>query len=117
MREFRRMRAGCYGEGEATLRLKMDMRAANPNMWDPVAYRVKLTPHPRTGDTWVIYPSYDYTHCIVDSLENISHSLCTLEFGQRQAVDGPYYWLLHALELSVQIAMRYATSNPFLSMH
>lgn len=71
---------GFYDEGKATLRMKIDMTHANPNMWDPVAYRIKFCPHPMTGDKWCIYPSYDFTHCIVDSLEHIDFSLCTLEF-------------------------------------
>ena len=60
-------------------------------MWDLIAYRVKFAHHPHAGDTWCIYPSYDYTHCLVDALENITHSLCTLEFETRRA---SYYWLL-----------------------
>lgn len=60
-------------------------------MWDLIAYRVKFARHPHAGDTWCIYPSYDYTHCLVDALENITHSLCTLEFETRRA---SYYWLL-----------------------
>ena len=60
-------------------------------MWDLIAYRVKFAQHPHAGDTWCIYPSYDYTHCLVDALENITHSLCTLEFETRRA---SYYWLL-----------------------
>ena len=81
LREFENMKNGKYEEGGATLRMKMDMKSDNPCMWDLVAYRIKYTPHPHAGDKWCIYPSYDYTHCIIDSLENISHSLCTLEFG------------------------------------
>ena len=96
LRLFEDMKKGKYGEGEATLRMKIDMKSANPVMRDPIAYRVKHAPHPRTGDTWCIYPSYDYTHCIVDSLEWITHSLCTLEFEIRR---DSYYWLLEALDL------------------
>ena len=58
-----------------------------------------------------IYPTYDYTHCIVDSLENITHSLCTLEFEMRQAVDGPYYWLLHVLKLYKPVTWEYSRLN------
>lgn len=94
MREFRRMRDGCYAAGAATLRLKIDMHSPNPSMWDPVAYRIKYVAHPRTGDKWCIYPSYDFTHCIVDSLEHIDYSLCTLEF---EAKRDSYYWLLEQL--------------------
>jgi len=74
------MRSGYYAEGGAVLRMKMDMQSDNPCMRDLIAYRVIHKPHPRTGDQWCIYPSYDFTHCICDSLEDITHSLCTLEF-------------------------------------
>jgi len=67
--------------------------------------------HPRTGDAWCIYPTYDFTHCIVDSIENVSHSLCTLEFEQRQAVDGPYYWLLDKLSLYKPVTWEYSRLN------
>lgn len=93
---FDNMRKGFYGEGEAILRMKIDMQHANLAMRDPVAYRILLTPHPRVGDAWCVYPSYDYTHCIVDSLEWVTHSLCTLEFEIRR---DSYYWLLEALDL------------------
>lgn len=96
MRLFSDMRKGKYGEGEATLRMKIDMQHANLAMRDPVAYRVIHSPHPHVGDKWCIYPSYDFTHCIVDSLEWITHSLCTLEFEVRR---DSYYWLLEALDL------------------
>lgn len=77
---FQDMKKGKFKEGEATLRMKMNMQSENPVMRDLIAYRIKYTPHPHVGDKWCIYPSYDYTHCIIDSLENITHSLCTLEF-------------------------------------
>ncbi|MCO5601875.1 hypothetical protein L7F22_056001 [Adiantum nelumboides] len=93
---FDEMRRGLMEEGKATLRMKQDMKSDNPNMFDLIAYRIKYTPHPHAGDKWCIYPSYDYTHCIVDSLENITHSLCTLEFEIRRP---SYYWLLEALDL------------------
>lgn len=93
---FDDMRKGMYGEGEATLRMKIDMKHVNLVMRDPVAYRVLHSPHPHVGDKWCVYPSYDYTHCIVDSLEWITHSLCTLEFEIRR---DSYYWLLEALDL------------------
>lgn len=96
VRLFEDMRKGKYGEGEATLRMKVDMKSANLVMRDPVAYRVLHSPHPHVGDKWCVYPSYDYTHCIVDSLEWITHSLCTLEFEIRR---DSYYWLLEALDL------------------
>ncbi|KAI0563394.1 Glutamine--tRNA ligase [Gracilaria domingensis] len=96
IRLFDDMRKGKYGEGEATLRMKIDMKHPNLVMRDPVAYRVIHAPHPHVGDKWCVYPSYDYTHCIVDSLEWITHSLCTLEFEIRR---DSYYWLLEALDL------------------
>ncbi|EOD05227.1 hypothetical protein EMIHUDRAFT_414809 [Emiliania huxleyi CCMP1516] len=112
---FERMRTGRFGEGEAarvvTLPVACDLLSDNSSLWDPAAYRVLFHSHPRTGDEWCVYPTYDYTHCIVDSLEDISHSLCTLEFGQRQAVDGPYYWLLHALRLYKPVTWEYSRLN------
>lgn len=96
IRLFDDMRKGKYAEGEATLRMKIDMNHPNLVMRDPVAYRVIHAPHPHIGDKWCVYPSYDYTHCIVDSLEWITHSLCTLEFEIRR---DSYYWLLEALDL------------------
>jgi len=89
----------------------MDMTHSNPNFWDPVWYRIKFCEHPRSGDKWCIYPSYDFTHCIVDSLENVTHSMCTLEFEQRQAVDGPYYWLLDKLRLYKPVTWEYSRLN------
>ena len=72
---FDAMRAGRFAEGAATLRLKIDMASLNATLWDPVAYRVKFTPHPHTGDKWCIYPSYDYSHAVIDSIEHIDYSL------------------------------------------
>lgn len=63
---FEKMRTGQMDEGKATLRLKMDMTSPNPNMWDQVAYRIRYIPHPHAGDKWCVYPTYDYTHCLVD---------------------------------------------------
>ncbi|KAL7682509.1 putative ribosomal protein L25/Gln-tRNA synthetase [Plasmopara halstedii] len=94
--EFEKMRLGLYNEGEACLRMKMDLGSPNPNMWDHVAYRIKYVPHPHLGNKWCIYPTYDYTHCIVDALEHIDYSICTLEFETRRE---SYYWLLHELKL------------------
>ncbi|CAM9662950.1 unnamed protein product, partial [Ectocarpus sp. 8 AP-2014] len=93
---FEKMRTGQMDEGSTTLRLKMDMTSPNPNMWDQVAYRVRYIPHPHAGDKWCVYPTYDYTHCLVDSLEDIDYSICTLEFETRRE---SYYWLLEALDL------------------
>lgn len=80
LKEFRLMKEGHYKPGEAVLRMKQDFTSPNPQMWDLIAYRVLNAPHPRTGDKWKIYPTYDFTHCLVDSFENITHSLCTTEF-------------------------------------
>ncbi|EDO17441.1 hypothetical protein Kpol_1037p38 [Vanderwaltozyma polyspora DSM 70294] len=80
LKEFRNMRDGVYQPGEATLRMKQDLTSPSPQMWDLIAYRVLNAPHPRTGSKWKIYPTYDFTHCLVDSFENITHSLCTTEF-------------------------------------
>jgi glutaminyl-tRNA synthetase len=88
---FEAMRQGRMEEGECSLRVKMDMQHDNPNMRDFVAYRIRFVEHPMSGDKWCIYPTYDYTHCLVDSLENITHSLCTLEFEIRRE---SYYRLL-----------------------
>lgn len=94
--EFRRMRDGHYRPKEAFLRMKQDLSDGNPQMWDLPAYRVLDAPHHRTGPKWKIYPTYDFTHCLVDSFENISHSLCTTEFiASRQS----YEWLCDALEV------------------
>ena len=99
LQHFDRMKRGEYLEGQASLRMKGNLTSDNPAMWDPVFYRVKHTPpHARTGLNWCIYPSYDLSHCIVDSIEGITHSCCTLEFASRQAADGPYYWILDKLD-------------------
>ncbi|XP_049851488.1 probable glutamine--tRNA ligase isoform X2 [Schistocerca gregaria] len=105
---FRDMKNGKLREGEASLRMKMDIESPNPCMWDLVAYRIKYHPHPRTGDQWCIYPSYDFTHCINDSLEDITHSLCTLEYVPRNQ---SYYWLLDALQLYRPLVWEYGRLN------
>ncbi len=92
---FTRMRNGEFKEGEHVLRAKIDMASANINMRDPVLYRIKYASHPRTEDKWCIYPMYDYTHCISDALENITHSLCTLEFEDHRPL---YDWVLDQLD-------------------
>ncbi|MCU0842554.1 MAG: glutamine--tRNA ligase/YqeY domain fusion protein [Thiobacillaceae bacterium] len=88
---FRRMRAGEFPDGSRTLRARIDMASPNINLRDPVIYRIKRAHHIRTGDAWVIYPMYDYTHCISDALEGITHSLCTLEFEDHRPL---YDWVL-----------------------
>lgn len=77
-------------------------------MRDPAAYRIKYKPHPHAGDKWCVYPTYDYTHCIIDSIENITHSLCTLEFEIRR---DSYYWLLEALNLYRPFVWEYSRLN------
>jgi glutaminyl-tRNA synthetase len=91
---FARMRAGEFADGSKVLRLKIDMASPNINLRDPVIYRIRRAHHIRTGDTWCIYPMYDYTHCISDALEHITHSLCTLEFEDHRPL---YNWVLAQL--------------------
>uniref|UniRef100_A0A667Y0G0 glutamine--tRNA ligase n=1 Tax=Myripristis murdjan TaxID=586833 RepID=A0A667Y0G0_9TELE len=102
---FERMKKGLYAEGEATLRMKMVMEDGK---MDPVAYRIKYTPHHRTGDEWCIYPTYDYTHCLCDSIENITHSLCTKEFQARRS---SYFWLCNALDVYCPVQWEYGRLN------
>ncbi|GKT32217.1 Glutaminyl-tRNA synthetase [Aduncisulcus paluster] len=94
LRLFEMMRTGCFPAGSFTLRLKIDMAHPNPNMRDPIAYRIQYYPHNRTGDKWCIYPSYDFSHCLIDAFEHISHSMCSIEFGSRR---DSYDWLTHIL--------------------
>ncbi|KAI8088788.1 tRNA synthetases class I, catalytic domain-containing protein [Halteromyces radiatus] len=106
--QFIKMKEGRYKEGEITLRMKMDLENGNPQFWDLIAYRVLYTPHHRTGSKWCIYPTYDYTHCLVDSMENITHSLCTTEFRQSRE---SYYWLVDALEVYKPVQWEYGRLN------
>jgi glutaminyl-tRNA synthetase len=94
---FERMRVGEFGEGECVLRAKIDMASPNMNMRDPAIYRIKKVAHHRTKNNWCIYPMYDYTHCISDALEGITHSLCTLEFEDHRPL---YNWFLDQLPVS-----------------
>jgi glutaminyl-tRNA synthetase len=91
---FARMRAGEFPDGSKVLRAKIDMASPNINLRDPAIYRIRRAHHIRTGDKWCIYPMYDYTHCISDALENITHSLCTLEFEDHRPL---YDWVLDQL--------------------
>ena len=93
---FARMRAGEFEDGSYSLRAKIDMASPNINMRDPVLYRIRNIAHHQTGERWCIYPTYDYTHCISDAIENITHSLCTLEFEDHRPL---YDWILHSLDL------------------
>lgn len=105
---FEKMKQGRFEEGECCLRMKGKMDHVNPNMRDHVAYRIKYTPHPHAGDKWCIYPTYDFTHCICDSIENITHSLCTLEFENRRE---SYYWLLDELDMFKSVVWEYSRLN------
>jgi glutaminyl-tRNA synthetase len=111
LRLFEKMKNREFKEGECCLRMKGDLRSDIPSMWDLAAYRIKYETHPHSGDKWCIYPTYDYTHCLVDSLENITHSLCTLEFETRQAPNGSYYWLLDALDVYKPVTWEFARCN------
>ncbi|MEP7328731.1 MAG: glutamine--tRNA ligase/YqeY domain fusion protein [Betaproteobacteria bacterium] len=91
---LRRMKAGEFPDGTHVLRLKIDMASANMNLRDPTIYRIRHARHHRTGDAWCIYPLYDYTHCISDALERITHSICTLEFQDHRPL---YDWVIHKL--------------------
>ena len=91
---FREMRDGKHADGAHVLRLKIDMASPNINLRDPAIYRIRRAHHHRTGDKWCVYPMYDYTHCISDALENITHSLCTLEFEDHRPL---YDWVLEHL--------------------
>jgi glutaminyl-tRNA synthetase len=93
---FKRMKEGEFSDGARVLRAKIDMASPNIVMRDPVLYRILRVSHHRTGDTWCIYPTYDYAHPLSDAIEGITHSLCTLEFEEHR----PFYdWLLNALEI------------------
>uniref|UniRef100_A0A2K5RX67 glutamine--tRNA ligase n=1 Tax=Cebus imitator TaxID=2715852 RepID=A0A2K5RX67_CEBIM len=102
---FEAVRKGKFSEGEATLWMKLVMEDGK---MDPVAYLVKYTPHHRTGDKWCIYPTYDYTHCLCDSIEHIPHSLCTREF---QAQCSSYFWLCNALDVCCPVQWEYGRLN------
>lgn len=93
---FARMKAGEFPDGARTLRAKIDVKAANVWLRDPVLYRIRHTPHHRTGDRWCIYPMYDWAHTLSDYIEGITHSICTLEFEVHRPL---YDWILDALEL------------------
>jgi glutaminyl-tRNA synthetase len=91
---FNEMKEGNFSDGEYVLRLKIDMLSPNINMRDPVIYRIKKFEHHRTGNDWCIYPMYDFTHCISDAIENITHSLCTLEFEDHRDL---YDWIIEKI--------------------
>jgi glutaminyl-tRNA synthetase len=105
---FEKMKNGEFEEGTVTLRMKMDMQNPNPQMWDLVAYRVLYTPHHRTGDKWCIYPTYDYTHCLCDSFEDITHSLCSVEFFLSRE---SYYWLVDQVGIYKPVQWEFGRLN------
>ncbi len=105
---FKRMRAGEFPEGSRTLRAKIDMASPNLNMRDPVIYRIMHKEHHRTGNKWCIYPMYDFTHCLSDSIEGITHSLCTLEFEDHRPL---YDWFLDQLEVYHPQQIEFARLN------
>ncbi len=105
---FQRMRAGEFEDGTKTLRAKIDMTSGNMNMRDPVIYRIQKSSHHRTGDAWCIYPMYDYAHCVSDSIEGITHSLCTLEFEDHRPL---YDWFLNELNIFLSQQIEFARLN------
>ncbi len=105
---FARMRAGEFPDGSHTLRAKIDMSHPNLVMRDPVLYRIKKVVHHRTGDAWCIYPMYDFTHCLSDSIEGVTHSICTLEFEDNRAL---YDWVLDQLEVYHPQQIEFARLN------
>ncbi|MBS4025479.1 MAG: glutamine--tRNA ligase/YqeY domain fusion protein [Clostridia bacterium] len=96
---FQRMRAGDFPDGSRVLRAKIDMASPNLNMRDPVLYRILRATHHRTGDEWCLYPMYDYAHPLSDAIENITHSICTLEFEDHRPL---YNWVIQSLNLESQ---------------
>ena len=112
MRLFEEMKAGKYADGEKVLRAKIDMASPNINMRDPVIYRVAHVSHHNTGDTWCIYPMYDFAHPIEDAIEGITHSICTLEFEDHRPL---YDWVVRELEYpnpprQIEFAKMYLTN-------
>ena len=105
---FRRMRAGEFADGAHVLRAKIDMASPNLNMRDPTVYRIRRATHHRTGDRWCIYPMYDYAHALSDSIEKITHSLCTLEFEDHRPL---YDWTLEELDVYHSQQIEFARLN------
>ncbi len=105
---FERMRKGEFPNGSCVLRAKVDMASPNLNMRDPVMYRILHAPHPRTGDKWCIYPMYDYAHGQSDSIENITHSLCSMEFEDHRPL---YEWFIKELGIFPSRQIEFARGN------
>jgi len=108
LRLFREMRAGKYRDGEKVLRAKVDMASANMQLRDPLMYRIRHASHHRTGDTWCIYPMYDFAHGQSDSIEKITHSICTLEFVSHRPL---YDWFIEKLEIFPSRQYEFARLN------
>ena len=105
---FEKMKNGEFAEGKASLRAKIDMASPFMVMRDPVLYRIKFASHHQTGDKWCIYPMYDFTHCISDALERITHSLCTLEFQDNRRL---YDWVLENISIERPLPHQYEFSR------
>ena len=105
---FEKMKNGEFAEGKASLRAKIDMASPFMVMRDPVIYRIKFASHHQTGDKWCIYPMYDFTHCISDALERITHSLCTLEFQDNRRL---YDWVLENISIERPLPHQYEFSR------
>jgi len=105
---FRKMREGEFADGEHVLRAKIDMASGNLNMRDPVLYRILHAAHHRTGDSWCIYPMYDFAHGQSDSIEGVTHSICTLEFADHRPL---YDWLVQELEIFAPQQIEFARLN------
>ena len=108
LNEFEKMRSGSYEEGSCVLRAKVDMTSPNMHMRDPIIYRIKKVAHHRTGDKWCIYPNYDFAHGQSDSIENITYSLCTLEFRDHKPL---YDWLIDNLGIFPSEQTEFARLN------
>lgn len=108
LRLFDKMRAGGFKEGDAVLRAKIDMSSGNVNMRDPVMYRIVDVPHPRTGSKWKIYPLYDFAHGQSDSIEGVTHSICTLEYKDHRPL---YDWYLDNIEIFHPQQIEFARLN------
>jgi len=108
LQKFRDMRDGKYEPQTAFLRMKQDIESGNPQMWDLAAYRVLKKEHYRTKDQWTIYPTYDFTHCLCDSFEEITHSLCTTEFILSRE---SYEWLNRTLGVYEPVQREYGETD------
>ena len=102
------MRMGLHDEGSLSLRLKIDHTHQNPTLRDPHIFRIRYTDHPHAGNKWCIYPLYDFTHCMCDSIENVTHSFCSLEFEIRREL---YYWILKELDMYRPMVWEFSRLN------